>query len=93
MTHISLEAKHVIKYGFNVGGQFFDWEVLEELTDYGTYFFMNGSNHAEPLIKAGLAEWSGYGDGTIIGTVKADELYNELRVKLLAMQDNETKTR
>ena len=87
MSDIKAATKDTPVFGFVVDGSFFEWEVLEEISSGGDYFFMSGSTPAEPLVKAGLATWSAVGDGSIRGTDAADELYAELRPTISDLVD------
>jgi hypothetical protein len=92
MTKYSVVSKPTITYGFTVDEKFYDWEVLEEISDtFYDYFFMTGSQEAEPLVKAGLATWSAMGNGSIRGTEAAKELYESLKEEMYALMDSERK--
>lgn len=92
MTKYSVVAKPTIVYGFTVDEKFYNWEVLEEISDtFYNYFFMNGSQEAEPLVEAGLATWSVVGDGSIRGTEAATELYESLREEMYALIEADRK--
>ena len=78
MEKISAAVYTTPVYGFVVDGKFYDWEVLEALAEEEYYFFHGGSQKAESLINAGIAYFSDVGDGSIVGTPKAKEVYREL---------------
>lgn len=88
MTEFKVTAKAIIAYGFTVDDKFYNWEVLESISEMDeSYFFMQGSQEAEPLVNAGLARWSARGDGSIYGTSKAEELYLELRPEVYELME------
>lgn len=66
-----------VVHGIEINGKYYRWEVIEELYEEGSYFFMTGSQDAEPLVEAGLATWSASGDGTILGLPELDEVYEK----------------
>lgn len=66
-----------VVHGVEINGKYYRWDVIEELHEEGAYFFMTGSQDAEPLVEAGLATWSISGDGTILSTAELDEVYEK----------------
>ena len=89
-NEISVTSKRTTVFGFTINDRFYPWEVLESLSDSGgSWFFDGGSQEAQPLIEAGLAEFHAFGDGTIVGTDEAQKVYEQLKEEFWALVEKE----
>lgn len=89
MSDIKIASREIIEYGFVIEDHFYNWEILEELANGGDWYFVTGKQEAEPLVKAGIAEFTEQGASSVRGTEECHDLYTKLREDIYSLWEKQ----